>query len=236
MPTFPQARPEGSGPEEGLGGAMDTRRILIVEPDGAVSRRIASIAEARGLATDHAGSAAEAERVLSGPLPGLALIRAELPDRSGFALCTQLRRAPRTADLKVVLVSSEGAPDAVAAHAAGPGAADAYLGFPLDGGALAELLGRLLGPGAEEGPGADLREALQRLSEERARFADRERDHAAALERLLLEKLSQEQALAESEERRSREAREAERARRALEEEVARARGDAEEAVLFAQG
>jgi len=121
---------------------VDPKRILIVEPDSAFALSLASVYRGEGCATAVAASAADAERELAARTPDLVLVRAELPDLSGFTLCGRLRR--ERPGLPVVLFSSESAPEALAEHARTPAAADAYLAMPLDTAALARISRQLL--------------------------------------------------------------------------------------------
>jgi len=121
---------------------VDPKRVLIVEPDSAFALSLASVYRGEGCATGVAATAADAEREMGARTPDLVVVRAELPDLSGFTLCGRLRR--ERPGLPVVLFSSESAPEALAEHARTPGAADAYLAMPLDTAALARISRQLL--------------------------------------------------------------------------------------------
>ncbi|MBI5070529.1 MAG: response regulator [Deltaproteobacteria bacterium] len=121
---------------------MDPKRVLIVEPDSAFALSLASVYRGEGCATGVAATALDAEREMAARAPDLVVVRAELPDLSGFTLCGRLRR--ERPGLPVVLFSSESAPEALAEHARTPAAADAYLAMPLDTAALARISRQLL--------------------------------------------------------------------------------------------
>ncbi len=121
---------------------MEPKRVLIVEPDGAFALSLASVYRGEGYATAVAASAAEAEREVGARPPDLAVVRAELPDLSGFSLCGRLRR--ERPGLPLVIFSSESTPEALAEHARSPSAAHAYLAVPLDTAALLRLSRELL--------------------------------------------------------------------------------------------
>lgn len=123
-------------------GAVDPKRVLIVEPDSAFALSLASVYRDEGLTTAVAGSAVEAERELQARVADLVVVRAELPDLSGFSLCGRLRK--ERPGLPVVLFSSESSPEALSEHARTPAAADAYLAMPLDTAALARISRDLL--------------------------------------------------------------------------------------------
>lgn len=123
---------------------MNTTRILIVEPDHAFGLSLASLFQDDGCATRVAGSAGEAELEIATRRPDLVVLRAELPDLSGFSLCARLRHDRATARLPVILYSSDTAPGALAEHASTPWAANGYLAMPLDTTALRALSRRIL--------------------------------------------------------------------------------------------
>jgi ParB family chromosome partitioning protein len=123
---------------------MATPRVLIVEPDSAFALSLAAVVRDAGWSSAVAGSAAEAELEIVTRRPGLVVMRAELPDLSGFSLCARLRHDRVTAELPVILYSSETDPASLAEHARTPWAASGYLAMPLDTAALAVLARRLL--------------------------------------------------------------------------------------------
>lgn len=129
---------------------MDPKRVLIVEPDGPFALSLASLFQGDGFSTAVARSAAEAEHAVAERPPHLLLLRAELPDVSGFYLAGRIRRSPTAAGVPIILFSSEAVPEAFAEHARTAAAADGYLAMPLDTDALTALARRLLEAGAVE--------------------------------------------------------------------------------------
>jgi ParB family chromosome partitioning protein len=123
---------------------MEPKHVLIVEPDSAFALSLASVYRADGHATRVAATAAEAELEIATRRPDLVVVRAELPDLSGFSLCARFRHDPVTARLPVVLYSSETPPESLAEHARTSWAANGYLAMPLDTAALRVLSGRIL--------------------------------------------------------------------------------------------
>jgi ParB family chromosome partitioning protein len=123
---------------------MTPPRVLIVEPDTATALSLAAVVRDAGWTSAVAGSAAEAEMEIAARRPGLVVLRAELPDLSGFSFCARLRHSQAVAMLPVILYSSETAPEALADHARTPWAASGYLAMPLDTAALTALARRLL--------------------------------------------------------------------------------------------
>jgi ParB family chromosome partitioning protein len=127
---------------------MTPQRVLIVEPDHPFGLSLAALFQEDGCATRVAGGAAEAELEIATRRPDLIVVRAELPDLSGFSLCARLRHDRSTARLPVILYSSDTAPASLAEHARTPWAANGYLAMPLDTSALRTLARRILAASA----------------------------------------------------------------------------------------
>jgi ParB family chromosome partitioning protein len=127
---------------------METTRILIVEPDHPFGLSLAALFQEDGCATRVAGSAAEAELEIASRRPDLVVLRAELPDLSGFSLCARLRHHRATERLPVILYSSDTPPASLAEHARTAWAANGYLAMPLDTSALRALSRRILATSA----------------------------------------------------------------------------------------
>jgi len=123
---------------------MSPQRILIVEPDAPFALSVAAFFRDGGQVTAVAASAGEAELEIASRRPDLVVVRAELPDLSGFSLCAHLRHDKVTARLPVILYSSDTPSSSLAEHARTPWAANAYLAMPLDAAALTMLARRLL--------------------------------------------------------------------------------------------
>jgi ParB family chromosome partitioning protein len=123
---------------------MTPKRILIVEPDAPFALSVASFFREEGHGTAVAVSAGEAELEIASRRPDLVVLRAELPDLSGFSLCARLRHDRTMARLPVILYSSDTPPASLAEHARTPWAASGYLAMPLDTAALTTMARRLL--------------------------------------------------------------------------------------------
>jgi ParB family chromosome partitioning protein len=123
---------------------MTPRHILIVEPDVPLALSVAACFREEGYGTAVAGGAGEAELEIASNRPDLVVVRAELPDLSGFSLCARLRHDRATERLAVILYSSETAPTSLAEHARTPWAASGYLAMPLDTTALTAMARHLL--------------------------------------------------------------------------------------------
>src|SRR5512146_323810 len=103
---------------------MDPKRVLIVEPDTSFALSLATLFQDVGHRTALAADAAGAERDVAERPPDLVVLRAELPDGSGFAACPRLRRAGAPRPVPVIVISSDASEDALAEHARTSSAAD----------------------------------------------------------------------------------------------------------------
>jgi DNA-binding response OmpR family regulator len=113
-----------------------SRRVLIVDPDGAVRREIRAACEQDGYHVVEADGFADALHQLEASKPSLVLLEVTLPDGAGFDLCRELRKLD--ADVPVIMMSSRAEEiDAVVALEIG---ADDYVTKPLR---LRELVARI---------------------------------------------------------------------------------------------
>ncbi len=131
---------------------MEPARILIVENDQQYALSLAAVLRSAGFQTALASDAGEAHRELEKRRPNLLVLRAELPDRSGFSLCGQLKK--RFDKLPIILLSSAGE-QAIAEHRGSASAADRYLSVGFELPELASVAHELLAvpagaPGGDE--------------------------------------------------------------------------------------
>ena len=85
-----------------------TAQVLVVEDDPAIQELIRFTLEKAGLKPIAAFSAEEAQAALNAELSDVVLIDWMLPKISGLALAQQLRAAPRTAKLPLIMVTAKG--------------------------------------------------------------------------------------------------------------------------------
>src|SRR5688572_13798335 len=126
------------------------RRVLIVEHEHDFALRMASVLKDAGYQTATAANAADALRELEKRRPDLVVLRAELPDQSGFVLCGQIKKGKWGQNLKVLLLSSDTGVDGLTQHRQTPGAADGYLVIPFEMGELASMSHGIIPPGTDE--------------------------------------------------------------------------------------
>src|SRR5215471_17426794 len=128
------------------------RRVLIVESQNEFALSMASVLREAGYQTATAYNAADAQRELEKRRPDLVVLRAELPDQSGFVLCGHIKKGRFGRNVPVVLLSSDVGRDGLAQHSQGQGAADAYLTIPFEPAELAEVAAGIVpsGPTTKE--------------------------------------------------------------------------------------
>src|SRR6476646_3925005 len=108
------------------------RRVLIVESQNDFALSMATVLKSAGFSTAMAAHAADAQREMEKRRPDLVVLRAELPDQSGFVLCGQIKKGKFGQNLPVVLLSSDVGQEGLAQHSQGPSAADGYLTIPFE--------------------------------------------------------------------------------------------------------
>ena len=133
------------------------RRVLIVESENEFALSMASVLRSAGFQTATAENAADAQRELELRRPDLVVLRAELPDQSGFVLCGQIKKGRFGQNLPVLLLSSDVGQEGLSQHAQGPSAADGYLTIPFEMGELAQMTHGIL---PEVPPGDDMDRSL----------------------------------------------------------------------------
>ena len=111
--------------------------VLLVDDDAHFRETLADAMSLKDVRVESAGSVADARRALAERLPSVILLDVQLPDLSGVALCRELKRAPRTKGVPVVLLSAKYTEPADRAEGLLTGA-DAYLSKPINIDALQE--------------------------------------------------------------------------------------------------
>src|SRR5436190_9377038 len=81
------------------------RRVLIVESQNDSALTMASVLKDAGYLTSIVASATDAARELDKRRPDLIVLRAELPDQSGFVFCGTIRKRKFGQNLPVIIVS-----------------------------------------------------------------------------------------------------------------------------------
>ncbi|HLM44422.1 MAG TPA: response regulator, partial [Myxococcaceae bacterium] len=126
------------------------RRVLIVESQNDFALSMATVLKSAGYQTAMAATSADAQREMEKRRPDLVVVRAELPDQSGFTLCGQIKKGKWGQNLRVLLLSSDTGVDGLNQHGQSAGAADGYLVIPFEMGELASMSVSIVPP--EEAP------------------------------------------------------------------------------------
>lgn len=139
----------------GTGGARyhlctvaSAKKILVVEDDPVNLQILTDYLAANGYAMHGASDGAAGIRAFFSERPDLLLVDVQLPKKSGFEVCFEVKRSSEGAAIPVLLMSAVYAPRDQLDRLAAPGMAAGYLTKPF---ALAELLTQvrsLIGPAA----------------------------------------------------------------------------------------
>src|SRR5215813_84105 len=114
------------------------RRVLIVESENDSALTMASVLKDAGYATSIVATAGDATRELEKRRPDLVVLRAELPDQSGFVFCGTIRKGKFGQNLPVIIVS-DAPPATLEQHSQSANAANVYLPIPFEMGELTRL-------------------------------------------------------------------------------------------------
>jgi two-component system phosphate regulon response regulator PhoB len=135
--------------------------VLVVEDDPAIQELIRFTLQKAGLKPVAAPSAEAAQAALAAELPDVVLIDWMLPKMSGLALARELRAAPRTAKLPLIMVTAKGEEgDRVAGL---EGGADDYLVKPFSPRELVARIQAVLRRRALDGRAVELASAEFKL-------------------------------------------------------------------------
>jgi DNA-binding response OmpR family regulator len=88
--------------------AAGKKRILTVDDDPTAVTALRQILTQKGYEVEVAHSGEEALAVLADHRFDLAILDVALPGMSGYDLCRQMRKDPRTADLPVIFLTAKG--------------------------------------------------------------------------------------------------------------------------------
>lgn len=117
---------------------MARSRILIVYDDPDMIKAISPILQARGYTIEVASGGVDGLEKAKSGRPDLILLEVEIPDISGYDVCTQLRADRTTKNIPVIMMSADGESNSVV-KASASGASD-YIVKPFN---LFTLLGKM---------------------------------------------------------------------------------------------
>src|SRR6478735_1108406 len=87
-----------------------TAQILLVEDDPAIAATLAKFFASSNLVLGHAANSAEALQRLSDQSPDLVLLDLGLPGLDGFQFLREIKAAPQTHDIPVIVLSGRNDP------------------------------------------------------------------------------------------------------------------------------
>lgn len=117
---------------------------LVIDADVRATSTIVAALQPRGVTVSATSDPTQGIEQIRNAPPDIVLLRVELPDLSGFAVCNKLRRDPTTKGVPLVMYASDVEPDVFVQHKKLRTCADAYLSMPLEPRALLGTVGRLI--------------------------------------------------------------------------------------------
>ena len=82
-----------------------SRKVLVVDDDQSAVKYLSALLSEHGFEPLSAGDGAEGLRMVRQSRPDLVVLDIMMPKKSGFALCTELRRDPAYCDLPILMIS-----------------------------------------------------------------------------------------------------------------------------------
>jgi twitching motility two-component system response regulator PilH len=86
---------------------MGDKKVFVVEDSPTDLHTIRSALEPQGYSVVTATDGEEALRRVGAERPDLVLLDVVLPKMSGFEVCRELKTAPETSDIKIVMISAK---------------------------------------------------------------------------------------------------------------------------------
>lgn len=86
---------------------MTGNKILIVEDSPTIMLHITAVLRSKGYELIHAVDGEEAVQKAVTKMPHLIVLDLILPKKNGFQVCRQLKNAPRTKNIKILMLSSK---------------------------------------------------------------------------------------------------------------------------------
>jgi len=140
--SIPARQVKRISPEDDLFAGSEALSVLVVDDLSDVRESLVDVTRRLGHACHAVGSAAEARPLLASTHFDVALIDLEMPETDGLALATEIRESggPNTAAMLILISAAENQPT-------GQGwPFDGFLQKPIDGQALARLIGACCEP------------------------------------------------------------------------------------------
>jgi CheY-like chemotaxis protein len=82
-----------------------SRQVLVIDDDPSAVKYLSALLTEHGYEPSAAADGAEGLRMIRASHPDLIVLDIMMPKKSGFALCTELRRDPRYRDVPIIMIS-----------------------------------------------------------------------------------------------------------------------------------
>lgn len=131
--------------QAGEKGDRDVKKILICDDEPHILESVAYVARKEGYAVLTAENGEEALRLARAERPGLVLLDLNMPIKSGYQVCEEIKGDPETRGMYVIMLTAKGQDsDRAKGVAAG---ADEYITKPFSPRKLRQRLTEILGAG-----------------------------------------------------------------------------------------
>lgn len=121
-----------------------TKKILLIESDGAFARQLSSALAARGLEARVSADGPDGLDQARTEHPDLIVLCVELPRMSGYAVCNRLKKDEQLRGIPLLITSAEATAETFEQHRKLKTHADDYLLKPFDAAALLQRMASLI--------------------------------------------------------------------------------------------
>ena len=121
-----------------------SKKILLIESDGAFAQHLANALEARGLQARVTGDGKEGLDLARIDRPDCIVLCVELPKMSGYSICNKLKKDEQLKAIPLVIISAEATTETFEQHRKLKTRAEDYLIKPFDAAALLQKLAALV--------------------------------------------------------------------------------------------
>lgn len=119
------------------------QKVLLIEDEPHIAEALSFLLSREGLSVETHANGEDAAEVAQRARPDLVILDVMLPNKSGFEILRELRGAPDTADLPVMMLTAKGQDkDRSRAEASG---ASMFMSKPFSNSEIIENVKRLLG-------------------------------------------------------------------------------------------
>jgi DNA-binding response OmpR family regulator len=132
---------------------MASKKILIVEHQKDFALSLAAVLSEGNYNFSFVEKGKEAVGEATEIVPDLIILRSEMPDLSGYTICTRFRKNKKLKEIPIIFMSSEATEDAIERHRSGKHPASEYLIMPFDMDEFKAKIVSMLGAGEGEGEG-----------------------------------------------------------------------------------